>query len=173
MFALCVHGSRHVWEKLAWICDLDRIVRTQSHIDWQRLLDRARRANAERMFLLGLALADRLLGTPFPQVIADAISRDELIPGLVSEIGTSLFDGPEARELSFRTVFRFNFLIRTDWRSRLSYCRFLLSPSDSDLETLRLSKPLHFAYYLLRPFRLLRSAATRHSESSALTPSQR
>lgn len=164
LFALCVHGSRHVWEKLAWICDLDRIVRT-ADLNWPTLMDRAQKAHADRMFLLGLALADHLFGTELPAQIVQAISRDSRISILVTEISGRLFDGPEPFPLRLRAVFRFNFLIRTDWRSRLNYCRFLFFPSDRDLESLRLPRSFQFVYYVLRPFRLLRSAGARQTDT--------
>ena len=172
LFALCVHGSRHVWQRLAWICDLDRIIRTQTKIDWQKLIERARHANAERLFLLGLALTQHLLDTNLPATIVDAIVRDTRISQLVTEIERRLCEGPELQELGFGTVLRFNMLVRTDWRSRVRYCRFALAPSDSDMETMHLSKSLQFFYYVIRPFRLLLSATSRRTESARAVGAQ-
>ncbi|HEY6045830.1 MAG TPA: nucleotidyltransferase family protein, partial [Pyrinomonadaceae bacterium] len=157
LFSLCVHGSRHLWQRLAWICDIDRIIATRTNIDWSRLLDRAQEAKAERMFLLGPALAARLLGTRLPDSVAEAIARDRQIGAIAGEINARLFDGTEQQPHSLGTIFHYNYRIRSDWRSRMRYCRHMLAPTDSDLESVRLSKPLHFVYYLLRPLRLLRN----------------
>ena len=157
LFSLCVHGSRHLWQRLAWICDIDRIIATQTNIDWPRLIERAREAKAERMFLLGPALAANLLGTPVPDTVAETITRDSKIDSIVTEIRARIFDGTEQVPAGLGTIFRYNYRIRSDWRSRLRYCRHMLDPTDSDVESIRLSRPLHFVYYLLRPFRLLRN----------------
>jgi hypothetical protein len=157
LFALCVHGSRHLWQRLAWICDLDRIIATGENIDWPRLMNRARKAKAERMFLLGPALAARLLGTRLPDAVTKAIANDRQIAAIGDEIYERLFDGTEQQPHRLGTIFHYNYRIRSDWRSRMRYCRHILAPTDSDLQSVRLSKPLHFVYYLLRPLRLLRN----------------
>src|ERR1041385_9192628 len=59
LFSLCVHGSRHLWERLCWICDVAELI-TKQTFNWTALLERAASADCERMFLLGPYLADRL-----------------------------------------------------------------------------------------------------------------
>jgi len=162
LFALCVHGSRHLWQRLAWICDIDRLIRTSRTIDWPALTERAKRANAERIFLLGPALAAGLLGTPLPAGVAAAIAQNKGITTLCDEIRARLFDGPEQPVVPLFTVVRFNLLIRSGWRSRLRYGRYMFAPTDSDLEAVRLKPRFHFMYYVLRPFRLLSSALRQH-----------
>lgn len=161
LFALSIHGSRHIWQRLAWICDLDRLIKRRSAINWPDLLIRAEKAKATRMFLLGVALAQELLGTELPENVRQAITRDRRIAALVNEAPSHLFDGPEQQAIGFGTTLRFNLQVRTGWRSRLRYFRFLFSPTDSDLEMAHLARPFHFAYYLLRPFRLLRPGPAR------------
>ena len=162
LFALCVHGSRHLWQRLAWICDIDRLVTNNQTVNWSKLCERAKWANAERMFLLGPALAARLLGTHLPAVLATAIARDKRIEALCEQIGARLFDGPEPSPVPILTVIRFNLLIRSGWRSRIRYGRFLFAPTDSDLVAFRLRPQLHFIHYFLRPLRLLHSALRQH-----------
>ena len=162
LFALCVHGSRHLWQRLAWICDIDRVISGNRTIDWPALCERAKRANAQRMFLLGPALAAKLLGTSLPDSVATIISLDVRLDALCDEIRVRLFDGDEQQALPLSTVIRFNFLIRTSWRSRLKYGRYLFAPTDSDLDAIRLKPKFHFIYYLLRPFRLLHSTLRQH-----------
>src|ERR1044072_7017895 len=157
LFALCVHGSRPLWASLAWSCDLDRIIATGENIDWPRLMNRARKAKAERMFLLGPALAARLLGTRLPDAVTKAIANDRQIAAIGDEIYERLLDGTEQQPHRLGTIFHYNYRIRSDWRSRMRYCRHILAPTDSYLQSVRLSKPLHFVYYLLRPLRLLRN----------------
>ena len=162
LFALCVHGSRHLWQRLAWICDIDRVIRTHPNLDWPALCERAKRANVERMFLLGPALAASLLGTELPEAVTSAIAQHKCIGTLCDEIRARLFDGPEQSALPVLTVIRFNLLIRTGWRSRLRYSCFLFAPTDNDLEAVRFTPGFHFMYYVLRPFRLLSSALRQH-----------
>ena len=162
LYALCVHGSRHLWQRLAWICDIDRLIAGNQTVNWSKLCERGTRATAERMFLLGPALAARLLDTKLPEVLATAITRDKRLEALGEQTGVRLFDGPEQSAVPLWTVIRFNLVIRSGWRSRIRYARFLFAPTDSDLEAVRLRPRLHFIYYFLRPLRLLHSALREH-----------
>src|SRR6185503_9601101 len=63
LFSLCVHGSRHLWERLGWICDIAELISRRT-VNWTTLLERAAYADSERMFLLGLYLAAKLLDAP-------------------------------------------------------------------------------------------------------------
>ncbi len=65
LFSLCVHGSRHIWERLSWICDVAELIKRQQ-LNWPALMDRAIKTDCERMFYLGLFLAERLLGASLP-----------------------------------------------------------------------------------------------------------
>ncbi len=53
LFSLTVHGSRHCWERLLWLCDLAWLV-SRHEPDWELLMARAKETNNERMFLMGL-----------------------------------------------------------------------------------------------------------------------
>ena len=75
LFSLCVHGSRHLWERLGWICDVAELISRRT-LNWTALLDRAAKADGERMFLLGLHLADKLLNAPLPSEVKRRCAAD-------------------------------------------------------------------------------------------------
>ncbi len=74
LFSLCVHGSRHLWERLGWICDIAELI-TRHEINWPALLQRAAATDSERMFLLGLHLAHKLLDAPLPSSVQQRCDR--------------------------------------------------------------------------------------------------
>ena len=55
IFSLLIHGSRHLWERLLWICDVGWIV-SQYDLNWQALLERTRSTKTERMQLMSPAV---------------------------------------------------------------------------------------------------------------------
>lgn len=154
IFSLCVHGSRHLWERLLWICDIGWVV-ARHELNWRSLLERARQTNTERMFLLGLQLCDRLLNVRLPVSIRDEISKDPQLDKLAEVVVKRLFDRAEHRPLTAIKMFEFNVRIRKSWMSRARYFRHMLDPTDGDLNGIVLPRPLSFGYYLMRPFRLL------------------
>jgi len=156
LLSLCVHGSKHLWERLAWICDVAQIVKTREGLDWDTLLRRAEATGSARMLLVGLCLANKLLDARLPAQVISASKGDRALPQLVNEVISRLFVSSEPVAITIGQSFRFNWAVRSDLRSRLRYCRLLLQPTDADIETLPLPRPLNFVYYVMRPFALLK-----------------
>src|SRR5256714_721093 len=87
-------------------------------ISQQELLLRTKQTQAERMFLLGFRLATDLFDAQLPKLITAAINSDKRIASLAAEIIQTLFNSDEQKPASSPAIFRYNFLIRKDWRSR-------------------------------------------------------
>jgi hypothetical protein len=154
IFSLCVHGSRHLWERLLWICDVAWIMCGQN-LDWNALVKRARSTESERMFLLGISLSSRLLGVETPREASDLISSDSQLERLGSEVIEGLFSGTTHRPASSSQIFRYNLMVRKTWPARFRYFRHMLNPTDRDLDAISLPASLNFGYYLMRPLRIL------------------
>lgn len=154
LFSLCVHGSRHLWEKLSWVCDVAELV-ARHEIDWSKLIRRTEHTDSARMFFLGLRLAHDLLEANLPASISESITADKHITSLASAIAERWFSGSEHVPASSREIFRYNIEVRRSWRARARYVVFMLRPTDGDLGAVKLPRGFGFAYYLMRPFRLL------------------
>ena len=154
LFSLCVHGSRHLWERLGWICDVAELI-SRHDIDWNALLKRAATADTERMFLLGLYLAEQLLDAPLPAEVKQRCDADECLPSLAETIDEHLFSGTTHVPATSREIFKYNLGVRKTLSARARYLVHMLRPTDSDLGACSLPAKLSFAYYLVRPFRLL------------------
>ena len=165
LLALCVHGSRHVWDRLSQICDITALISADRKIDWPGLMATAQQADAERMLLLGLFLAAEFTENALPPDIQHSISADRGIKRLADGIHARLFSENSQVTLSPREVFRYNLRVRRSLSARLRYCLFALSPADADLQIVALPRYLNFAYYGLRPFRLMFSAYRKQKKS--------
>ena len=156
LFSLCLHGSRHLWERLGWICDVAELIARHT-LDWSRLLDRAAAADGERMFLLGLYLAERLLDAPLPDEIKQRCASDSRLVSLAGNIINHLFNGATHVPATSREIFKYNLGVRKTLSARARYLLYMLRPTDGDLASHSLPASLNFAYYLTRPFRLFRT----------------
>ncbi|HKP81955.1 MAG TPA: nucleotidyltransferase family protein, partial [Pyrinomonadaceae bacterium] len=154
LFSLCIHGSRHLWERLGWICDVAELISRRA-IDWNALLKRATNADSERMFLLGLYLAEHLLDAPLPPEVEQRCDADQRLPSLAENIVEHLFSGTTHVPATSREIFKYNLGVRKTLSARARYVLHMLQPTDSDLGARPLPSKLSFAYYLVRPFRLL------------------
>jgi len=153
LFSLCVHGSKHMWERLAWTCDVAELIERHP-MQWHLLMERAANTDCERMFYLGLLLAHRLLDAGVPDDVRSYFRRDHHLQTCADTIIARLLSEAEPVPLTSAQLLRFNFGLRKSWRSRARYFVFTLQPTDGDFAGLRLPRSLYFAYYLLRPVRL-------------------
>ena len=156
LFSLCVHGSRHLWERLSWICDVAELIGRHS-FNWTTLLERATTADTERMFLLGLHLAHELLEAPLPEEIERRCESDEQLKALSRNVIEHLFNGTTHVPATSREIFNYNIRVRKTLGARARYLAHMFRPTDSDLSRRSLPSGMNFVYYLTRPFRLLRT----------------
>ncbi|HYJ78249.1 MAG TPA: nucleotidyltransferase family protein, partial [Longimicrobiaceae bacterium] len=77
----CIHGAKHRWHRLEWLCAVAEPLRAGS-ADAQAVLARAAGLHARRTVLLGLELARRLLDAPLPPGVLADISRDPAVAAL-------------------------------------------------------------------------------------------
>ena len=160
--ALCVHGSKHFWERLAWVCDVAELVRARPGLDWPGVLRGADEAGTGRMLLLGLRLAAELLGAELPGEVRRRAWSDPAVGALAREVAARNFDGCEYAPLGMLGGIRFNLRARPRLREKVGYFRFIFEPTDGDLARLRLPPRLSFVYYVVRPFRLLIEGSAGH-----------
>ncbi|HEX8119075.1 MAG TPA: nucleotidyltransferase family protein [Pyrinomonadaceae bacterium] len=153
LLALSVHGTKHLWERLAWVCDVAALVNSRSDFDWPYVLERAQESRVGRMLGLALRLARGLSGAVLPAGLFEG-DHDEVLSKLSAEVTAAMFASAEAQPIGFVRNVGFNLRARAGARERLDYLRFILTPTDGDLAAVRLPAPMSFAYYLLRPLRL-------------------
>jgi hypothetical protein len=171
LLILCVHGARHYWERLAWICDIAELIRVHREMDWDRLMEQAMRLRYARILFVGLFLASNLLGGAPPEAVLRRVRADSLVPSLAAPVRQWLFS--DATELVWDVDYYIFYLrLREDWRDRARYvlpylCDLLrkaITPNAKDRALLPLPTPLTFLYYVLRPLRLLREYGRRRSK---------
>jgi Uncharacterised nucleotidyltransferase len=150
---LCVHGGKHGWERLGWICDIAEIIRSRKAMDWRTVMDRARALKSERMLLLGLYLASDFLHAPLPEEIRARISSDPAVRSLATQVRERLFR--EALPGVFES-WRFQIRIRDRLRDGCRYCfGLVMTPTGLELTLMPLPAVLFPLYYVLRPMRLV------------------
>jgi len=151
---LCAHGSKHLFERLEWICDIDRAIRAQKEIDWNTLLEKAKTYGIERMLLLGLSLAHHFFSLPLPHDLSQKIKADQEVEPLIKKI-ISMHYSEQKQEKSYST-FWLLWKMRENLSDRLRFAyRGLFAPKFDDFKFIQLPKQLSFLYPLIRPYRLI------------------
>lgn len=158
LLILCVHGSKHQWERLGWMCDVAKLIATGKRIDWESVMDQARTLRSERMLFLGLFVVSDLLGARLPEGVLQRCQADPVIKRLSARVREQLFQSKTApRGVLDATLF--HLMTKDRLSDRVSYClRYgwsVLSPTSVEQELLLLPDSLFGFYYIVRPIRLM------------------
>jgi hypothetical protein len=90
LIVLCVHGSKHAWELLKWVCDVAELVRSHPDLDWNQIVVHASHWQCQRMLYLGLAVAHLLLDAPLPAAVLERLTADVEVLALAHRMPASL-----------------------------------------------------------------------------------
>ena len=161
LLILCIHGAKHAWDRLMWICDIAKLLQAHSGLDWERVLKKANALRCERRLHLGLLLAHELLGASVPEEVMQRVETDRRAGRLAVRIAERLFCRTRGLHDKFErdrllTAMHDRTWNRVKYAHHLfrAYLRQVLTPNEHDYRRLRLPRYLSFCHYLLKPFRL-------------------
>jgi hypothetical protein len=156
LLLLCLHGCRHMWERLEWLVGVAELLRVLD-VAWEELLRFASSLGARRALLLGLILAHRLLDAPIPPDILQEARLDSSIDGLVDAACRQMFSAAPvlAHQLGF-TFHDFQLCSKERLRDRTRYVvQRLTAPSIDAWENWRLPWSLFRVHCAVRRLRLV------------------
>lgn len=157
LLILCVHGTKHCWERLGWICDVARLIHTHAEMDWDWIIRQAAALGVERMLFLGVLLAHNLIGATLPEAVLKRMQSDAAAKSLAQQAQRQILqDTGEPPGVLATSLFHLR--ARERWQDRVRYSiRLVVTPTPGDWAFAQLPSPLFPLYYLLRPFRLIRA----------------
>lgn len=168
LLILCVHGSKHAWRRLDWICDISELVCRHQEIDFGFVMEQAKRLGVGRMLFLGLFLASDLLEAQIPKQVLQRIQTEPVVKLLAAQVTRQLFveaddaaggsESPVTGEGILMSSVHFHLQSKERLQDRARYClhilRLALTPTKADQSWIRLPGFLSFLHYLFRPIRL-------------------
>jgi len=167
---LCIHGAKDCWEKLEWVCGVAELLRSETDVDWKRLLEHAKKIRCQSILSLGLMLAHELLDAPIPVGVLSQLRSTERLDSLVAEV-TARFFSDDAGALSLAQRIRFHLGVKDSLVEKFRYCaRLALTTTPVDWEMVQLPESGSFLYLPLRALRLLRKYG---GENRRLAPKSR
>lgn len=151
---ICIHGAKHLWERLTLVADVAALAARQTALNWQESLAAAEDAGAGRMLRTGIILAQDLLRAPLPQEVQSRIRGDAAAARLAREIAEWLPSaGHSLPGLMSRAFFRMR--MRGAAASGLGYLlKLTFSPTQEDWRDTDGQDSAARWSTLRRPFRL-------------------
>jgi hypothetical protein len=155
LLLVCVHGAKHIWHRLAWICDVAELVRNHQGLEWQTLMEQAKSLGGLRMLFLGLLLAEELLGAGVPEEVLDKAKADSVVRRFTEELKLRFIQGPQQPPgLLSSSLFQVRMRERTKDRMKF-WLGLAMTTTPEDRTTLPLVGSLLPIHRLLRPIRLV------------------
>ncbi|MFK7846550.1 MAG: nucleotidyltransferase family protein [Rhodothermales bacterium] len=156
---LCAHGSKSLWARMRWICDVAELVtKHQDEQFWNTVQEVATQSRSKRMLHTGLRLASELLDTPLPKPIAKAVKSDIKAILLANEVITSFFASNEPADQELNPI-SFHLKMQERFRDRLPYYKHIFQlwskPSTKDKDFVDLPRYLGFLYIFVKPIRMM------------------
>jgi len=155
---LCIHGSKHLWERVEWIVDIDKLIRKYNDFNWEFIETSATALNSKNMLLIGLSLSHKLFQTPLPHNILMQLNSKK-IQKLTTEF-QNLQENNTMHEIEGlpRIFLKFKFITKMQdniFNAITYYLASLFKPTHYDTYYVKLPKSLSWGYYFTRPIRLL------------------
>jgi hypothetical protein len=155
---LCYHGGRHLFGRLSWVCDVAATVAAHPRLDWDALMAQATRMGARRLTLVGLFIAQEMLGCELPESIQRLIDEEPAARALGVTIVRGMFkeQNPASSLRQQIEASLFHLRVRERTSDRLRYLYWASAPNLRDWGDTRLPRSRRFLFMFSRPLRLLR-----------------
>jgi len=153
LLMLCMHGSKHVWSRLVWICDVAKLLESEPGLDWDFVRREAKRVGLARCLALGVLLARGVCGVQVPPEVLAKFQADRTARKLAEYLERHATENPGVRpEGSVPYYVR---LLGAREMASIILSPGFLRPNAQDRAFVRLPGILSPIYYIIRPFRIL------------------
>ncbi len=139
LLILCVHGSKHLWRRLSWICDVAFLIKN-SGVNWKTVEERATKTGSLRMIRLGLYLAKEILKINLPNEINERILNDKTAVFLGEKFKNDLFKSQNKR-LKWSEAAKLHLQMREKPSTKLNYSYRLLTTKLIDKFFMPMGRP--------------------------------
>ena len=153
---LAAHGCKHFFERIIWITDIDRMIRSDIDLDYDKLLIKAKKLGIKNILLYSLFLSYRYFKTPLPDDILILGKKDRRLKNKIQFFDDLLFKRIEDSPVgSFSRVVEFS-MLRDNWLIKLStLTASVLRPNKTDRELIQFDQKFYFLYWPFRIYRLV------------------
>jgi hypothetical protein len=157
LLVLCLHGSKHCWERLAWICDVAELMGANPGLDWNEIMRRSAALKIEKAVMLGLDLASELVDAPLPESVSATIRQHRSVRLLSLVIRQRLF-ARSNRQIGLVERSILFWMTGERLQNKLPHLAYALGrvfvPNEHDTSLVSLPRFGHILYYPLRLIRL-------------------
>ncbi|MFZ0792288.1 MAG: nucleotidyltransferase family protein, partial [Candidatus Korobacteraceae bacterium] len=151
---LCAHGAKHCWRNLCWLSDIACHVQSHPATDWEACTRMANSSGCGLLLEHTLLLAEQVLGLQVPGG-SRSYEDDESAQALADMAQAFLFR-EHGEHPGYLGPLRYHLALAKGWREGASlFFQRVFVPAEPDWDRVRLPRPFHFLYYVVRPVRFV------------------
>ena len=155
---LCVHGSKHLWERIEWIVDIDKLLKV-GIFDWNFILKISKELKVYNMFLLGISLSDELFDSNIPTEIRNHYLTNNKVQNLkfkmINLLNSNFMHEEKEKKIM---ILKFKYIMQM-FDSKVEPLKYIISiifkPTHYDIYFINIPSAFSFLYYLVRPIRII------------------
>jgi len=148
LLLLCIHGSKHGWSRLGYLCDIAALIQKFPDQDWTEFWERARICGATRMCMLAVFLVQGLFGIVLPDGLKSPGPIPREVPALAARSILLMHEQAEPGAM-------YALQLQDDLFGQLRFLtRMGFTPGIREYSMMELPSGLHFLYSGLRMIRM-------------------
>jgi hypothetical protein len=153
---LCIHGSKHAWERLEWINDIHMLL---LHVDihWPKVIKIAKEMDADISLYLGLYIVKNIFNVALPNDIDNKINTlyiEDLANDVYKFINNNLLN--DESYMSYQQIKLFQSKLLNTYKKKFDHFLFhYVFITKNDYLAFPLPPYLTWLYYVIKPFRII------------------
>ncbi len=145
---LSIHGTKHFWDRIGWIRDIDRLIRV-NRCDIKKAISLTDDKSARDMIALTLYLSTRIFGTPLPDEFISSVNSNKL-----TKFEQFVYKNWQSEQSQFKKCCIMVSYLST-LSQKLSYINYtLFKPTPNEFKLIKLPPSLIWLHYIIRIIRL-------------------
>ena len=155
LLALCIHNARHHCNDLKLVGDIAGLINLHKDLDWNSVLQQAKKMGIERIICLNVGLAEDLFKSDVPEAVSGN-ARNVIGPSFLNSHVRDelLLISPDSSRIVREMMFWF--LARERFRDGLNcILNLAFEPNAADWQKFPLPSYAYSLYYLIHPIRLI------------------
>jgi len=153
---LCLHGSKHAWERIEWINDIAMLIHNNKII-WKNVLETAQIMNVETSLYLGLNLANDVCKIDMPKELLKKINSlyiNNLKEDVYNFINQDLV--LHQNHSTYKQIKAFQGKLLNSNSKKIKHFIFhYISLTQNDFLAFPLPSSLRWVLYIIKPFRII------------------
>lgn len=153
---LCMHGSKHKWERIEWITDINKLLIKEQNIDWELIFKIAKSYACTKMLYLGIYISYLTYNSSIPKIYLKELEKEtyqNMLKHIFEEM-VKLNKTKSEIEKNLDSV-KFHYLLHETFYEKVKFLKkTFFEISDNDTRSFN-SNSL-FLHYTMKLFRLLK-----------------